>query len=1189
MTLLKKRLRSLILLVIVCSSFISYQEAPRAHAESAENAFFVAKEGADSNDGSRESPFATLERARDAIRGLKALSGLPAGGVTVYLREGVYQRTYSFELGQQDSGVEGSPIIYKAYPGEEVSIMGGFEIAGHSFSAVTDVALLERLPEEGRGHVVQANLQQLGMTDYGELVMYGHSMNYFPEGTPQVAPPELFFNGEVMTLARWPNEGYTTVQSVYEMGTVPRNYAPDVVPGKPEYVPPEERDDPWKSFTIGYEGNRPSRWVQANDPWMYGFWFYDWSDQSVQLDSVDTVNKRIKSMQPSAYGVKANQRYYVYNLLEEIDAPGEYYLDRESGMMYMYPPAPLENAVIQLSVLDTDIIHIDDAASIHFEGMYIGSSRKNAFHITDSTDIVINAATMARLGNKAVISHGGTGVKVLNSHIFDTGAGGISLNGGDRPTLTPGGNVAENNHIHDFSRIVKTYSPAIEVGGVANRVAYNLVHDGPHVGIQFSGNDHMIEYNEIFNVVTESDDMGAIYTGRNWTFRGNIIRYNFIHDIGGISGNVGVSGVYLDDAMSSAQVTGNVFYKVYRAFHVGGGRDHIIENNLLVDVTESMNLDDRAYRRSGAFASYMDPVNGTMYKSLRAMPYESQLWSARYPKLASILAGDPGIPAGNSVQRNVMVRSGSLNIASIAKEYGTVDHNLFIEEEQDPGFVDAMRMNFNLRPDSVIRELAEGFAPIPLDEIGLYTNEYRPQLPTAGGFGLVSPQSGTEGLEAHTITLSWEPSSEATRYEVVVARDPLFEDVMLNEMVQQTSIHLNGLLRGQNYYWKVKAVLGSYDEAGVWNSGGPATFRTVEAEGWHLWTPGDMLVNLWLDGADPATMTSNGDRVSEWMDKSGSSRHARQADEGRQPEYDADGKQLVFSGSQILKVPGSVFTFGGSTMYVVADVSNAASPAYLIGSSLGSPGATPGSRLYLNTVNADKAAVVAGRNDPSQQDIVQFGRPQALSIYGIQSGDAPAPYDLQVWVNGSSAGSKLQYPSTYSGTLADLYIGGRSNSVADDPSKYGGFITGTVQEVVATGAITAAERLKLEGYLAHKWGLTGRLPAEHPYKAAAPEFTNKTNLNGAIAEAEALATGAVIGSEPGQYSQAALDALVAVTGAALATAANEHAAQTAIDGATLALANAVTVFQASVNPGVGDEIPLDDILLDTSNWDYAEG
>jgi hypothetical protein len=144
---------------------------------------------------------------------------------------------------------------------------------------------------------------------------------------------------------------------------------------------------------------------------------------------------------------------------------------------------------------------------------------------------MIAGCAFRNFGLAAVTVEGGERNGVRSCDIHDTAAGGIILHGGDRKTLAPAGNYAENNHIHDYAVRLKTYQVAVEVTGVGNRVAHNLIHDAPHIGIFLStsalGNDHLIEYNELHSLAKETGDVGAIYLcARDYTMRGTVIRYN---------------------------------------------------------------------------------------------------------------------------------------------------------------------------------------------------------------------------------------------------------------------------------------------------------------------------------------------------------------------------------------------------------------------------------------------------------------------------------------------------------------------------------------------------------------------------------------------------------------------------------------------------------------------------------------
>jgi hypothetical protein len=96
--------------------------------------FFIATGGKDTNPGTKDQPFASLEKARDTIRKLKQDSAYPANGVTVTLRGGLYVRTKPFELGPDDSGLPGAPVAYQSWPGETARLAGDVDVTKPPYS-----------------------------------------------------------------------------------------------------------------------------------------------------------------------------------------------------------------------------------------------------------------------------------------------------------------------------------------------------------------------------------------------------------------------------------------------------------------------------------------------------------------------------------------------------------------------------------------------------------------------------------------------------------------------------------------------------------------------------------------------------------------------------------------------------------------------------------------------------------------------------------------------------------------------------------------------------------------------------------------------------------------------------------------------------------------------------------------------
>jgi len=663
--------------------------------------FHVATDGSDENPGTRAKPFATLERARDAIRALKRKGGLPEGGVTVELHGGTYERREPFVLARADSGTEAAPIVYRARRSEEVRLVGGKVVTG--WKPVTDKAILERLEPKARGKVLQADLKAFGVRDLGGV------------NSDRL---ELFFNDRPMTLARWPNEGFIKIVGLVEPGTVNVRGTKGSKTGK-----------------FMYKGDRPKRWVGEKDAWVHGYWFWDWSDQRHPVASIDT-KKRILAVKPPyhGYGYRVGQWFYALNLLSEIDQPGEWYLDREAGILYFWPPAPIEKGRPMVSVLET-LATMKDVSHVTIRGMTLEGVRGTAITITGGTKNQIAGCTLRNLGSWAVKVSGGTASGVVGCDICETGEGGIALGGGDRKTLTPANHYAENNHIHHYSRWNRMYKPAIHLSGVGLRAAHNLIHNAPHMAIGFGGNDHVIEFNEIHSVCYESNDAGAIYTGRNWTMRGTVIRHNYMHHVSGFRGR-GCVGVYLDDMFCGTKIYGNVFYRVTRAAFIGGGRDCTVENNIFVDCRPALHIDARAlgwakYHTQGWVSEARE--KGTHL----GIAYKKPPYSTRYPKLVNILDDEPFAPKGNLVARNICVGGRWDGVHGRARPYVTFKDNLI---DEDPHLVAPLPeavprlarpavpvKSFQLRDDSPAFKL--GFKPIPLEKIGLYQDERRASWP----------------------------------------------------------------------------------------------------------------------------------------------------------------------------------------------------------------------------------------------------------------------------------------------------------------------------------------------------------------------------------------------------------------------------------------------------------------------------
>jgi len=669
-----------------------------ASARADELRLYVATDGNDSWSGQEQAanprktdgPFATIGRARAAIAELKKAGRLD-GPATVSIRAGTYFLDKSIELAEQDSGTVAAPITYQAMSGEKVRLIGGREV--QAFAPVMDPSILARLSNGARKAVVQADLKAQGITDFGSMRSRGFGRRTTPAGL------ELFFDDQPMTLARWPNNEDVKIAA----------------------IPKDQGANDGHGGTIGnlpagfyYDGDRPSTWKSFDDIWVHGYWAWDWANSYEAVASIDTTQRLIKTRPPyGQYGFRKGQRLHFLNVLEELDQPGEWYLDRKSGILYFWPPKPISEGRALVSIIEQPVFRLRGASNITIRNVGIECTRGNAIEITGGENNLVAGCTIRNIGDYAVIVRGGRNNGVSQCHVSNCGDGGIDLSGGDRKTLAPAAHFATGNEIHHVARWSKCYVPAIHFTGAGIRVANNLVHDHPHCAILFGGNDHLIELNEIHHVCLETGDVGAIYTGRDWTYRGNVIRHNFIHETGGVG--MGSMGVYMDDCVSGTRIEGNVFWKVQRAVFLGGGRDFVVEDNIFVDCNPSVQLDGRGLDRSPVWHNM---VYDHMKRRLEEMNYKQPPYSTKYPQvleLEKFYQKDQGVPPENSVvARNISLGGKWLSVGWHAKlEMLKLSDNMV---DVDPHFVGRAAGDFRLKEDSPAFRV--GFKAIPFERIG---------------------------------------------------------------------------------------------------------------------------------------------------------------------------------------------------------------------------------------------------------------------------------------------------------------------------------------------------------------------------------------------------------------------------------------------------------------------------------------
>ncbi len=706
-----------------------------------EKMYIFVKAGAEGGDGSKDKPFATFEEARDKIREIKKNGQYPDGGVVVYFREGNYKIDNKIVLsGEQDSGTETGPIVYRSYMEEEVTFVGGVELSVSDFSKVTDPEALKRINKSAQADILVVNLYDLGITDLGELNYFGGGSGYFTQPLtrleengvhiPKEQPPELFFGDVIGTIARYPNDDFTLTGKIIQMGDEVQMWS-DTFKTYDTFVPYEERVYPPKPSIYEVSKDVKERmpsWQYEDDMWVYGYFSENWSDTSLQVREIDAENGVITTELPSPKPIKRDRRYYIYNVLPELDVPGEYYLDRQTGNLYIYP-VDLDGK-ITFSSLKEQFLLMTNLDNVSFKALSFKGTRGTAIYGEGLTNVHFEHCTISKAAGKGITLYNCLNSSLKSCHIYQTGTGGVYMHINEtaarpevaknaRQTLIPQGNVIENCEIEEFGRINATYSPAISMGGAGNHIRHCSIHGGDHMAMSPDANDLVIEYCEFYDLLRTADDMGAIYDGFSKTRRGQVIRHNYFHDIQSEStSGTAISLVYADDTKDGTTVESNIFENIggrNMIFYSNGGSAHTLKNNIVINADTFVHfnnhgIDDIGGKYDVSRYDFMDYINNPAY--------------AKYPHFTDLSEKvEDYLPARwNHISQNVLINVQSENSSkALVTEENDLHPSLILPEGSDPGFADIENGNYILREDSEIYETFPDFVAPDFKKMGMYT------------------------------------------------------------------------------------------------------------------------------------------------------------------------------------------------------------------------------------------------------------------------------------------------------------------------------------------------------------------------------------------------------------------------------------------------------------------------------------
>lgn len=705
---------------------------------------FVSAVGDDSGDGSEEEPLRTLEKAIDVANEMREDSDKL---IEILLREGTYSVTNTIKIinSQKDD-----PLLkISAYQDEKVTINAGVDIPLSAMSIADSDFTNAIIDKPNAGSVLQYNLKDAQIEDLGEISLRGHLISDEKE-----AQAELSLNGEVQKLAGWPNGEYTGLIKPTDSNEYGKRTKSGIANGC--------------SFQVNYD--RPSQWSKPEQAWLSGTIGPNYEFDYYPVSRFDSEEKRVYLSRGALEKYYTEPYYRFENVPEELDEPGEYYIDRQSGMLYFYPPedAPKDSVLtITMSTptlgvsgkASNSMFRIENSKNIVFENLIFKGGRGSAITGKNNSNIQFINCEINSFGENGIRFDASTDIKISDCKIHDVGQDGILfVSCGNYRTLSPSNIVVSNNDIYNFARLERSYKTGIDFGYrcVGATAANNHIHNGPHAGMIFYGVNNDIYGNEFDNLVTEFSDMDALYCNNSnypWE-RGNKIHNNYFHDIGKSSMNgrhqINVRAIRTDNRGCGLNIYENLFYNIgdggngngnngIGAITAEGTRNRIF-NNLFVDCNEAYfntlqykeieTADDGTLYPNTIINSsgveVANTINGAKVADLKKqMENYLPVYGKQFPELYNYFYEHPNMSKTNEFKNNMII-----NIAIPLSNFnGTQNEEGFRGSQMltaasgnyvstsDPGFVSYDNGNLELSSSATL--LVEGLPKFEMSSFGI--------------------------------------------------------------------------------------------------------------------------------------------------------------------------------------------------------------------------------------------------------------------------------------------------------------------------------------------------------------------------------------------------------------------------------------------------------------------------------------
>lgn len=786
---MKNKIVAILLVFILVSGFSVHAEKPED-----EIIIHVSVSGNDEATGTEKQPLKTFAGAKKRVRSI--LKENKDAAVKVIFHEGDYRFDKSVTFDKDDSPNANNPVIYQAAEGETVNFKGSKAIDISKLKPVSDERIKSRLKEDVVDFVGEISLKAYGINEVLPFIP-----NTQWEATEYTA---AFLNGVEQPLSEYPNGNgnYATWDAIVNADGV-----------------------------ISVPDETVRRWGQAKDLWIGGYFQRDYQYERCEVRSIDTEKKEI-SFARSGVRNDESKRWKVFNILEELDSPGEWYIDKTTMMFYYYPPYNVKNATFEVTTFRDSMFVMKGVENLVFKNINFSQVQGKVFQMHANTkNIKIDQCSFENISGSVIRNSGSktgtfeglrnyldapSGIKITNCYFYNIGGSVIfTYGGGNRQTLTSSEIEIKNNYIERAAQKTR-YAATIYIEGAMNvSIEHNTIHTLPFHAINFFGNDHVIRYNDISNVCMETTDAAAVYAGQSQIQRGHDISYNYIHDyrIKGEGLKLDqVPGIYLDDSFCGVNMHHNIIEDGGIGIYINKGQDNQITSNTII------NCDRPFYNTAGGGGS-TDMSNNAK----EALKYPG--WKERYPMIEETLKA-PSMSVRNELVGNVT--NGEFKMEQSIVDSNTIEDNYIYENEEI--FVNPKVNDYRLKAAS---EAAESL-PEVLSDKNFRIEDFGVEKDATvkeqqGTFKKLYPKNGELNVDSGNVLFQWEEVKGADQYRLVIAKDQDFKDIVVDKICYYPFQKITELESANTSYYYTVYARNTLSEEKEWEASG-ARYRFTTAK-----------------------------------------------------------------------------------------------------------------------------------------------------------------------------------------------------------------------------------------------------------------------------------------------------------------------------------------------------------------------